>query len=53
MERKKEADKGSLSLVPDEPSLKEGAAGRDGHSPQRNYGMDNFEDLFATGRLYC
>lgn len=48
LEKRKKADKGSLSLVPDEPTPQGGGSGAGRAFSQRNYGMDNFEDLFAT-----
>jgi len=40
--------KGELSLVPDEPTPMGGGSGAGRAFSQRNYGMDNFEDLFSA-----
>jgi len=47
LERRKQTHKGTLSLVPDEPTPQGGGSGAGRAFSQRNYGMDRFEDLFT------
>jgi adenine-specific DNA methylase len=48
LEKRKKAHRGSLSLVPDEPTPQGGGRGAGRAFSQRNYGMDRFEDLFTS-----
>lgn len=47
LERRKQAHRGELSLVPDEPTPQGGGSGAGRAFSQRNYGMDTFADLFT------
>jgi len=51
LERRKAAHTGSLNLTPDEPTPMGGGSGAGRAFSQRNYGMDNFEDLFTPRQL--
>lgn len=46
LQRRKSEHRGTLSLVPDEPTPLGGGRGAGRAFSQRNYGMDRFEDLF-------
>jgi DNA protecting protein DprA len=48
LERRKAEHRGELSLVPDEPTPQGGGSGAGRAFSQRNYGMNKFEDLFAS-----
>jgi adenine-specific DNA methylase len=48
LEKRKKQHQGELSLVPDEPTPKGGGSGAGRAFSQRNYGMNNFEDLFTS-----
>lgn len=47
LDQRKRNHNGPLSLVPDEPTPQGGGSGAGRAFSQRNYGMDNFEDLFT------
>ena len=51
LERRKAAHTGPLSLTPDGPTPMGGGSGAGRAFSQRNYGMDNFEDLFTPRQL--
>ena len=51
LERRRNAHKGELSLVPQEPTPKGGGSGAGRAFSQRNYGMDTFADLFTARQL--
>ncbi len=51
LERRKAAHTGPLSLTPNEPTPMGGGSGAGRAFSQRNYGMDNFEDLFTPRQL--
>lgn len=47
LQRRKSVHQSALSLVPNEPTPLGGGSGAGRAFSQRNYGMDNFEDLFT------
>jgi len=51
LERRKIEYKGSLNLVPDEPTPAGGGSGAGRAFSQRYYGMEQFEDLFTSRQL--
>ncbi|WP_155311024.1 DUF1156 domain-containing protein [Desulfosarcina ovata] len=51
LERRKIAHTGELSLLPEEPTPQGGGSGAGRAFSQRNYGMDQFCDLFTSRQL--
>jgi putative DNA methylase len=51
LEQRKSLHSDALSLTPNEPTPKGGGSGAGRAFSQRNYGMDNFEDLFTPRQL--
>ena len=51
LQEKKQAERGPLSLVPNEPTPEGGGSGAGRAFSQRNYGMDAFEDMFNHRQL--
>jgi adenine-specific DNA methylase len=51
LEKRKAADRGSLPIVPDEPTPPGGGSGAGRAFNQRAYGMDTFADLFTARQL--